>query len=98
MITEKTNKDIIREKHIWKNIEWGKRAFRYNVKGKDPGNIWIPTEDDGKGHITKHIFLSKKGVYNRLISTSCKYKAKVLIVSNQSQKDFTPYLNKQKAK
>ena len=52
------NKDIIRESHIWKDVEWGKRAKNYNPKGKDPGNVWIPTKDDGKAHITEHILFN----------------------------------------
>ncbi len=62
----KFNKDSIREKHIWKDVEWGKRAKNYNPKGKDPGNVWIPTEDDGKAHITKHVLLSDNDVIARL--------------------------------
>lgn len=54
------NKDTIREKSIWKDVEWGKREKNYNSKGKDPGNVWIPTEDDGKANITNHILLTKK--------------------------------------
>lgn len=60
------NKDVIRESHIWKDVEWGKRAKNYNPKGKDPGNVWIPTKDDGKAHITDHILLSISDVINRL--------------------------------
>ena len=52
------NKDPIREKHIWKDIEWGKRKKNYNPLGKDPGNLWMRTEDDGKGKITKHLPLN----------------------------------------
>ena len=68
------NKDPIREKHIWKDVEWGKRKKNYNPKGKDPGNVWIKTNDDGKGNITEHIPLNEseaienqpKAVTNRL--------------------------------
>lgn len=62
------NKDAIREKHIWKDVEWGKREKNYNPKGKDPGNVWIPTEDDGKANITDHILLSDQEVIDRLIA------------------------------
>ena len=62
----KFNKDHIREKHIWKDVEWGKRTKNYNPKGKDPGNVWIPTEDDGNAHITNHILLSKDEIIERL--------------------------------
>jgi len=64
------DKDKIREKHIWKDVEWGKRAKNYNPLGKDPGNVWIPTEDDGKGNITKHILLSLEAVINRCIDST----------------------------
>ncbi len=64
------NKDAIREKHIWKDVEWGKRAKNYNPKGKDPGNVWIPTLDDGKATITDHILLSEEDVINRLTAMS----------------------------
>lgn len=66
------DKDVIREKHIWKDVEWGKRTKNYNPKGKDPGNVWIPTNDDGKAHITEHILLSDEEVKNRLLKmTEC---------------------------
>lgn len=64
------NKDLIREKHIWKDIEWGKREKNYNPKGKDPGNVWIPTNDNGRGKIVEHIQLSDTDVINKLISMS----------------------------
>jgi len=65
--TMKFNKDAIREKHIWKDVEWGKRTKNYNPKGKDPGNVWIPTEDDGNAHITKHKLLSDNDVIEKII-------------------------------
>ena len=66
----KFDKDAIREKHIWKDVEWGKRTKNYNPKGKDPGNVWIPTEDDGNANITEHIMLDDKGVISRLLAMS----------------------------
>lgn len=63
-------KDAIREKHIWKDVEWGKRSQNYNPKGKDPGNVWIPTEDDGHAKITKHILLDDASIINRLLAMS----------------------------
>ena len=64
------DKDAIREKHIWKDVEWGKREKNYNPKGKDPGNVWSPTEDDGKANITDHILLEDEGVIQRLLAMS----------------------------
>lgn len=61
------DKDLIREKHIWKDVEWGKRAKNYNEKGKDPGNVWIPTEDDGKANITCHRLLKDEDVIEKLL-------------------------------
>ena len=69
----KFNKDHIREKHIWKDVEWGKRAKNYNPKGKDPGNVWIPTEDDGHANITEHILMTDEDVIARIIAmTECE--------------------------
>ncbi len=90
-------KDAIREKHIWKDVEWGKRSQNYNPKGKDPGNVWIPTEDDGNAKITKHILLDDAGVINRLLAMSeCgnNYQIYESNVKMQSLK-FVPHIHKQ---
>jgi len=73
------NKDPIRERHIWEKVEWGKRKKNYNPKGKDPGDVWLKTDDDGKANITKHIPLSKKQVLERIILLSSKKKDKVIL-------------------
>ena len=78
-------KDPIRENHIWEKVEWGKRAKNYNPKGKDPGNVWIPTEDDGKAHITNHILLDKKDIIGRIVSTSLSSpKSSAIIYTNDT--------------
>lgn len=86
------NKDSIREKSIWKNVEWGKREKNYNEKGKDPGNVWIPTEDDGKAHITNHILLSKSQIFDKLLSTTLLKNDKYLLINDEKTeykyKDF----------
>lgn len=74
------NKDKIREKPIWKDVEWGKRKKNYNPKGKDPGNVWIPTNDDGKGNITEHILLSIFNVFNRILDATIPDSGKYLIL------------------
>lgn len=76
------NKDVIRENHIWKDVEWGKRTKNYNPKGKDPGNVWIPTKDDGKAHITEHILLTTSDVINRIYSCSAQPKLSTLLLTN----------------
>mgnify|MGYP001403217457 CR=1 FL=1 len=68
------NKDPIREKHIWKDVEWGKRKKNYNPKGKDPGNVWIKTNDDGKGNITQHLPVTNTEVIERIIKCSSNEK------------------------
>ena len=77
------NKDFIREKSIWKDVEWGKRQKNYNIKGKDPGNVWIPTEDDGKANITKHILLSESDIFDRLLSTTLINSDKYLLINDK---------------
>lgn len=77
------NKDFIREKSIWKDVEWGKREKNYNSKGKDPGNVWIPTEDDGKANITKHILLTAEDVFDRLLSSTLIDNDKYLLINDK---------------
>lgn len=66
------NKDPIREKHIWKDVEWGKREKNYNVLGKDPGTVWLKTTDDGKGNTTGHLILSPEELLKRIKMSSIK--------------------------
>ncbi|GHT75384.1 hypothetical protein AGMMS50262_10520 [Bacteroidia bacterium] len=79
------NKDSMRETHIWKNVEWGKREKNYNPKGKDPGNVWIPTKDDGKGNITEHILMDLPAIINRLFACGHQENHKTLFISNNSK-------------
>lgn len=78
------NKDSMRETHIWKNVEWGKREKNYNPKGKDPGNVWIPTKDDGKGNITEHILMDLPAIINRLFLCGHQKEYKTLFISNNA--------------
>jgi hypothetical protein len=82
------DKDPIREKHIWKDVEWGKRAKNYNPKGKDPGNVWIRTEDDGKANITQHIPLNESESIERIIKCSSRKNAKICLINFNNVKDF----------
>lgn len=79
------NKDAIRESHIWKDVEWGKRAKNYNPKGKDPGNVWIPTKDDGKANITDHILLYTSALINRIHSSSAQIGLDTIFVTNDKE-------------
>lgn len=85
------NKDSIREKHIWKDVEWGKREKNYNPKGKDPGNVWIPTLDDGKGKITKHILLERNNVYNRIFDATIEKGDNIFLLSDEKIDDKYRY-------
>ena len=83
------NKDSMRETHIWKDVEWGKREKNYNPKGKDPGNVWIPTKDDGKGNITEHILMNMQEIITRLFNCGHQQSYKTLFISNNSNdKEF----------
>ena len=83
------NKDTIREKSIWKDVEWGKRKKNYNPKGKDPGNVWIPTNDDGKANITKHILLSIEEIFNKIFDATLIENDKyLLILDNDKLKNY----------
>ncbi len=74
------NKDPIREKHIWKDVEWGKRKKNYHPLGKDPGNVWLKTEDDGKANITEHILVSLEESVKRIIKSATKEQSKCLLI------------------
>ena len=74
------NKDPIRERHIWEKVEWGQRKKNYNPRGKDPGDVWLMTEDDGKANITKHLPLSKEDVILRFILLTTQKKDNVIML------------------
>lgn len=80
------NKDSIREKHIWKDIEWGKRSKRYHPLGKDPGNVWLKVKDDGKGNKTKHIPLVFEELINRIKLVACPINGNIVLYSNRKLK------------
>ena len=74
------NKDPIRENHIWEKVEWGQRKKNYNPRGKDPGDVWLMTEDDGKANITKHLPLSKEDIIRRFILLTSQKKDNVILL------------------
>jgi DNA modification methylase len=83
----KFNKDNIREKHIWKDVEWGKREKNYNPKGKDPGNFWLPTVDDGKGKITGHILLTFEDIIDRVVKSTTE-SGDIVYIQSSKQINF----------
>ena len=77
------NKDTIREKHIWKDVEWGKREKNYNALGKDPGTVWIKIIDDGEANTIGHEVITPKELLERIRLSSIKSgKYKFLCISN----------------
>lgn len=92
------DKDSIREKSIWKDVEWGKREKNYNSKGKDPGNVWIPTIDDGMGHITKHILLTESEIIEKLVKmSSATHREAIIDINHKSiYKPITPQVQTKK--
>ena len=80
------NKDPIREKHIWKNVDWGKRPENYNPKGKDPSNVWILTKDDNNGKIIKYKPLTLDDIVKRCILCASKTDDKILLKVNTISK------------
>jgi hypothetical protein len=79
------NIDPVREKHIWKDVEWGKRKKNYHEKGKNPGNVWLKTEDDGNGNIIEHIPLTYTQMLERIILCSSKEHFAVLLKNIEEQ-------------
>ena len=79
------NKDPIREKHIWEKVEWGQRKKNYNPRGKDPGDVWLMTEDDGNAKITKHIPLSKEDVILRFILLTTQKQDTIILLLNDKK-------------
>ncbi len=79
------NKDPIREKHIWEKVEWGQRKKNYNPRGKDPGDVWLMTEDDGNAKITKHIPLSKEDVILRFILLTTQKQDRIILLLNDKK-------------
>jgi len=76
------NKDMLRVKHIWKDMEWGKREENYHPLGKDPGNVWIK-EYSEKAVIIQHKFLTSEEIYSKLIISQVKNDMELFeIISN----------------
>ncbi len=77
------DKDSIREPHVFKDIEWGKRIVgksgyseeekpRYSPKGRDPGNVFYRTLRNGEGHVMAINGYADEEIYEKLVKTSTK--------------------------
>ena len=59
----------------------------YHPLGKDPGNVWIKTKDDGKGKITNHIQINFEETLNRIVKISSKESDKVKLINIKTKID-----------
>ena len=66
------DKDPIREKHIWKDIEWGKRSKNYNDMWKDPWTVRLKLIDDWKWKVINHVYYQPEEIFERIKKCSCK--------------------------
>lgn len=78
------DKDAIRQQHIFRKIEWGrrtrgksgygnKRSNRYSKKGRDPGNVFYTAIRDRRtGQILTIQTISDAELFQRLISVSTR--------------------------
>lgn len=76
------DKTPIREPHIFKGIEWGKRELgtsgyhkekvgvRYPSKGRDPGNVFYKTKRNAEGYILDIHGYPTKELFEKLIKLS----------------------------
>lgn len=91
------NKDILRVKHIWKDVEWGKREGNYHPLGKDPGNVWVK-EYSEKAVITEHKFLTKEEIYAKLILSQMKNEEELFEIFTNTKTSKKIILEKIKSK
>lgn len=77
------DKDAIREPHVFKDIEWGKRLVgtsgyserkrnRYSSKGRDSGNVFYKVERNSEGKILKIYEYSDEELYEKIVKVSTK--------------------------
>lgn len=92
------DKDTIREPHIFKDIEWGKRkvgksgyndreGVRYSPRGRDSGNVFYKTERDSDGKILRIYEYSIDELYEKIVKVSTKKHS--VIISNISDPNFS---------
>lgn len=80
------DKDAIREPHIFKDIEWGRRKVgksgysskngeirtktRYSPKGRDPGNVFYKTTRNADGYVLAVTETSDEEILEKLVKVS----------------------------
>ena len=73
-----------------------KEKKNYNPKGKDPGNVWIKTNDDGKGSITEHMPLNESEAIERIIKCSSEKKDTISTFNIKIKNSFDRKVNEEK--
>jgi hypothetical protein len=92
------DKDAIREPHIFKDIEWGKRkvgksgynereGIRYSPRGRDSGNVFYKTERNSEGKILRVYECSIDEMYEKIVKVSTKKDS--VVMSNITDPDFS---------
>jgi len=90
-------KDSVREPHIFKDIEWGKRTVgksgysdeekpRYSPKGRDPGNVFYRTLRNGDGYVIAVNEYADEEIYEKIVKISTTRNGTV--ASNISDESF----------
>jgi hypothetical protein len=91
------DKDAIREPHVFKDLEWGKRMIgksgygdhekpRYSAKGRDPGNVFYKTTRDMGGRVIQIDPYLDKEFLEKIIKVSTKNGS--IVASNLSSTEF----------
>jgi hypothetical protein len=97
------NKDPIREPHIFKDIEWGRRktsasgyhqdrqSLRYPDRGRDPGNVFYRTKRDAAGQVLDVTAFSRLEILDKLIRISTEKQWTVItnIASDEFESTIT---------
>ncbi len=95
------DKRLIREAHIFKGIEWGRRksgkssyhpdraSSRYPEGGRDPGNVFYLTKRDENGLILDVSEYSKQAIFEKLILASTKKEWTILTNIDDPELDGT---------
>jgi len=91
------DKDSVREPHVFKDIEWGKRIVgksgysdeekpRYSPKGRDPGNVFYRTLRNGEGYVIAVNAYADEEIYDKLVKSSTRKNG--LVATNIADRSF----------
>jgi hypothetical protein len=78
------DKDTVREPHIFKDLEWGRRtvgptsyrdrkeAVRYSKGGRDPGNVFYDVRRTDSGTVSSVHAVDSEQLYERIVKATTK--------------------------